>query len=138
MALIIILVFGFSILAQALLYITPIGPKQEQQKVSSIIKNELKPEEKLSILRNGYVLIEYFYEKNCTNCLGEIQELEMFANKYKGYVILEEVEGNKTLKQMISPRGDIENIENITVENLTEKLCKIAVRIPEVCLLEKI
>lgn len=139
MALIIILVFGFSIIAEALLYVTPsVTNSQRNQEISSIIKKELTTEEKLSILKNGYVLIEYFYEENCTKCQEEIQTLEMFANQYRGYVILEEVQGNKTLKQMISPNGNIEDIENLTSEDLIKKLCEIGWKIPQECLLEKI
>jgi len=108
--------------------------------IPTIVKRPLSIEEQVFILRSGRVLIENFYQENCSSCLERNSLLERFAKKLEGYVILESVTANETKLDMIGVNGRIVNIDenNLTEDHLLDVFCEIAGRIPKSCLLREI
>jgi len=108
--------------------------------IPNVVERELNPEEVVSVLRSGRVLIEDFYTKNCTICTENNAVLESFADKFKDFVVLEKVVANETTVQMIGVGGKIVKLgnENITKENLMDIFCDIAITQPNECLLREI
>jgi len=108
--------------------------------IPTIVERELNPEEVVSVLRSGRVLIENFYTENCSGCVERNAVLENFANSLDGFVVLEEVKANETKLQMIGTGGKIVSLENesITEDNLMDIFCDIAIAQPNECLLREI
>ena len=67
-------------------------------------------------------------------------ELELFANQFSGFVVLEEVTGNQTRLEMIDSLGKVTELapENITLEGLTETFCRNSIVKPKECILRNI
>lgn len=125
-------------------------PQQQSPGISipNIVNRELTREEKIYILQTGRVLIEDFYVSGCSRCEIDRATLEAFAQEFKEFVVLEEVEvyANATNEttyvklQMIGRTGLIEDLRDmeITQENLTDIFCDIALVQPRECLLREI
>lgn len=132
-----------SIIGFAMMNTAPVNTAQRSD-ISHIVKGPLDNEKVVFILRMGRVLIRDWYRENCTECKEDLKVLENFANTYKDYVVLEEVEipPNDTLIQekfeMIGREGKIRKLENITQESLVNTFCEIAMVQPKECLLKEI
>jgi len=117
-------------------------PKNSESVASipTIVKRPLSIEEQVFILRSGRVLIENFYQENCSSCLERNSLLESFAKRLEGYVVLESVVANETKLDMIGVNGRIVNIDknNLTEDYLLDVFCDIAGKIPKSCLLREI
>jgi len=111
-----------------------------QNNIDLISNRLLTPDEKLLLLRNGFVIIENIYDENCTDCLERNVDLEAFARKFQGFVAIEHVMTNQTLPvfQMIGSNGDIVELNSTDSEYLTDIFCEISIRQPEECLLRMI
>lgn len=107
--------------------------------IPAIITRQLTTEETVYVLRDGKVVIEFFYAENCTDCQEKLVPLEGFAQKMSEFVVLEEVKANETSMQMIGSGGKIVDIINITLseENLMNKFCDIAIAQPPECLMSE-
>jgi len=109
-----------------------------------VINRSLASDEKIYVLRTGRVIIENFYTENCSVCEKNKEVMESFAEKFKDYVLLENVLNNETISiKMIGRGGEIEKFENASALNLTEdmlmeKFCDIALLQPRECLLREI
>lgn len=111
-----------------------------QNLIPTIVDRELSPEEVVLVLQSGRVLIENFYLGNCTECIVNNIVLETFANKFDGFVVLEEVVANETKLQMIGMGGKIISLKNETISesNLMDIFCDNAIAQPNECLLREI
>jgi len=122
----------------ALVNTMPAGPQVPE--IPNIVRRSLTTDEVLFILRSGRVLIEDFYTIDCEDCFEKNVVLESFANKFKDFVVLEEVvvnQTNETMLQMIGAGGAIMDLENKTIDegNLLEVFCDIAIAQPIECLI---
>lgn len=139
MAIFIGLIMIVSVAGFALINTTiPTGPEAPQ--IPNIVKRQLTTDETLFILRSGRVLIEDFYTVDCEDCLEKNVVLESFANRFKDFVVLEEVvvnQTNQSMLKMIGAGGAIVNLENKTIieKNLLEVFCGIAMAQPIECLI---
>jgi len=108
--------------------------------IPTIVNRVLTPEEQIFVLRTGRVLIEDFYERNCSYCLQRNAVLEEFAKKLEGYVVLEMVPANETRLGVIGIGGRIIPIENETIseEELMDIFCGVALKQPRECLIREI
>jgi len=113
----------------------------QQYEIPVIVDRLLLPQEKALILNYGKVLIENIHDIDCDECKSRDAELEMFANKYANFLVLESVETNETSSwkfQMVGGSGQIIDLgkEEITQENLLGLFCQAAVIKPKECLLK--
>lgn len=127
-----------SIVGFALLSTDPTGPQAPE--IPNIVKRPLTTDETLFILRSGRVLIEDFYTLDCADCFEKNMILESFTNRFRDFIVLEEVvvnQTNETMLQMIGAGGKIVSLENITInENgLLEVFCSVAIAQPIECLI---
>ena len=118
-----------------------INPDPEEPDIPTVVNRQLTSDETLFILRNGKVLIEDFYTIDCDDCLDKNVLLEMFANRFNEFIVLEEVivnQTNQTMLQMIGAGGRITKMENITINesNLLDIFCGVAIAQPIECLLQ--
>jgi thiol-disulfide isomerase/thioredoxin len=126
-------VAGFAIISS-----TP--PNPQAPEIPSVVKRQLTTDETLFILRNGKVLIEDFYTEDCSDCFEKNVVLESFANRFRDFIVLEEVvvnQTNQTMLQMIGANGKIVSLENISIEenSLLDVFCEVAIAQPIECLL---
>jgi len=63
---------GFIMVASIMGFAMMSNAPQEQPtvEVPDVMNRELAPEEKISILRGNRVLLEYFHNESCIECLG--------------------------------------------------------------------
>ena len=105
-----------------------------------IINGSLKNEELVSILRSGRVVVEDFYQANCTTCQGRSKTIETFFGRFKDYAVINVMEDNSTSLSIIGAGGGIKDISNLelTDSNLMKVFCEVALAQPRECLLETI
>lgn len=114
---------------------------QQQQTLPTVVDRFLTGQEIALILRQGRVVIESVYNKDCESCKLKDSELRTFTNRYAGFVILESVEtesGEGWEKfQMVGSRGQIISLEqeDLSQDNLLDLFCSAAVVQPRECLL---
>ncbi|MEM5772762.1 MAG: hypothetical protein QXL86_00855 [Candidatus Aenigmatarchaeota archaeon] len=110
----------------------------------NIVEYELDVQQKNLALRQGKVLMEFFYGKNCNDCQEKISVLESIANDYPDKVFLEKILVNESLPKLhfigfnitenrIYLQEKILEGENITEENVMEVLCEIMLYPPVEC-----
>jgi hypothetical protein len=112
--------------------------KKDIPEISPVMKRPLTPEEKVTVLRSGRVIIENLYPANCTDCFDKNVLLENFVNQYRDYIVMEEVVANQTSLKIIGKGGQIKPIENVTDETLMDLFCEMAMLQPKECLLRGI
>ena len=110
----------------------------------NIVEYELSVEQKNLALRQGKVLMEFFYGKDCPDCQEKIYMLESIANDYTKEVFLEKILVNESLPKLhfigfnitenrvYLQERDLEG-ENITQENVMNVLCEIMLYPPVEC-----
>ena len=108
--------------------------------IPTVVTKKLNPQEILMVLRSGRVLIENVYTENCSECLERNAVLESFAHQFDGFVVLENVKGNKTVLQMIGRNGEIRDLtsKKINQSYLMDVFCDMAIAQPKECLLREI
>jgi hypothetical protein len=108
--------------------------------VPFIINGSLKNEDLVSILRSGRIVIEDFYQANCTTCPERSRTLETFFGKYKDYAVIQMMEENQTSLKIIGAGGKIKDITGLELSdsNLMKVFCETALAQPRECLLEQI
>jgi hypothetical protein len=108
--------------------------------IPSVIREPLSPEDQVYILRSGRVLIEHYYPEGCLDCLDKNAQLEAFASRLEGYVVVNEVVSNETRLGMVGSGGQIISLENqsLDYESLIDLYCDVAIAVPRACLLRGI
>lgn len=111
--------------------------------IQNIVTKPLTSDERLFVLKSGRVLIENHYILHCSECLENNMVLEVFVQKFPGFVVLESVvvnETNETKFQMISGTGEIRDLKNVSITEdiLTYIFCEISLMQPRECLLREI
>jgi len=116
------------------------NPQQNKIDLPFMVNRELTGEELASILRSGRVVVEDFYEANCTQCPEKNAFLQTFFERFRDFVVLQIVEGNETTMKMIGAGGRIRDITDmeLTDENMLDVFCEVAIMQPKECLLEQI
>jgi hypothetical protein len=113
--------------------------QQEPQlpEIPTVIREPLSTEQQIYILRSGRVLIEHFYQDNCTDCLDKNAQLEEFASRLEGYVVVNEVADNESRLGMIGAGGKIVDLEGrpLDYESLIDEFCEVAIAQPRACIL---
>lgn len=114
--------------------------KKDNGRIESVYDRLLTPQEKITILRSGRVLIEYLHTGGP---IGQDKKAsyENFAARFKDNVILEVVEiseQNQTLDQMVTPTGDIVPLGNVSAAQLFDVFCDNSFVQPKECLLRSI
>jgi thiol-disulfide isomerase/thioredoxin len=114
--------------------------RPEAPEIPSVIREPVSAEMQIYILRTGRVLIEHFYTEDCTDCLDTNARLEEFSNKFPGYIVLNEVQGNETRFNIIGAGGRIVDISNTSLdtETLTDIFCDVAIAQPRACILRQV
>lgn len=114
--------------------------QQDNVRIESVYDRLLTPQERISILRAGRVLIEYLH-------MGEFESVEKqatyenFVARFKDFVVLEVVEvefSNQTLDQMISPDGDVIELGNVSSSELVDVFCQTTFVQPRECLMRSV
>lgn len=140
----------FSVAGFALMGVGRITPNNNQG-FELVINKYLANEEAASILRTGRVLIRHVYSSQCSDCMTDAVTLQIFINKFQGYIVLEDVliePDNTTIVdddgyvkfEMISPTGDITDLHDVELddENLTDLFCDITAVQPNECVLRDV
>ncbi len=112
----------------------------QSPEIPPIIREPIDTQMQVLILRSGKVLIEHFYQDNCTDCLDKNAKLEVFASRLEGYVVVNEVAGNESRLDMIGAGGRIVDISNqgLEYEDLIDTFCEIAIAQPRTCIIRDI
>ncbi|MEM5812658.1 MAG: hypothetical protein QW286_02985 [Candidatus Aenigmatarchaeota archaeon] len=107
--------------------------------IPTIVTRQLTVEESVYILRTGRVIIEFFYDENCSDCQERIGVIEGFAQKMSGFAVLQEIKGNETSVKMIGSEGRIVDImnESLSETDIMRVFCEIAITQPPECLIEE-
>ena len=122
----------------ALSYDIPTQPNAV--KIESIYETLLTPQEKITILRTGRVLIEYLHIGDEPS-LQKKAMYESFVSRFQDFVILQVVEieqDNQTMDQMVTYTGDIIPLENVSELELVDLFCDNSFVQPRECLLRSI
>jgi len=126
------------VMGMAMSYNTPIT--QRGMKIESVYDRMLTPQEKITILRSGRVLIEYLHAGGFAS-VEKKAVYENFVARFKDFVVLEAVEiqqANETIDQLVTPTGDIVELENVSAEELVDVFCDNAFVQPKECLMRNI
>jgi hypothetical protein len=107
--------------------------------IPTIIREPIDTQTEITILRSGKVLIEHFYPEDCADCLSKNTQLESFANRLDGYVVINEVESGNSNESidMIGMDGKIVDItdSSLDYDSLLGDFCDVAIAQPRACLL---
>jgi hypothetical protein len=109
-------------------------------KIENVYDRLLDAKEKITILRSGYVLIEYLYIADA----GGIDKKAMydnFAARFSDVVVLEAIAvsaENQTMDQMIAPDGDVIPLDNVTSSTIVDVFCENTLVQPRECLLRSV
>ncbi|MEM5853588.1 MAG: hypothetical protein QXS37_01865 [Candidatus Aenigmatarchaeota archaeon] len=109
----------------------------------NIVEYELSLNQKNMVLRQGRVLMEFFYG-NCENCTEKISFLESIADQYKDKTFLEKIFVNETTPKLhligfnVTSNGiylqeRLLQGEEIVYENVMNNLCDIMIYPPVEC-----
>ncbi|MEM5836293.1 MAG: hypothetical protein QXR09_02045 [Candidatus Aenigmatarchaeota archaeon] len=132
------------VLSSTLIYLISSLLIQPSLPTGNIVEYELDIQQKNLALRQGRVLMEFFYGRNCKDCQEKISILESIANKYPDKVFLEKVLLDETPTRLHLIGFNItENViylqekdleeENVTEENIMNLLCEIMLYPPVEC-----
>jgi hypothetical protein len=109
-------------------------------KIEKTYDRLLEGKEKITILRNGNVLIEYLYVMS-PETLDRKAMYENFAARFSDIIVLEMVAisaDNQTMDQMIAPDGDVILLDNVTASTIVDVFCENTVVQPRECILRGI
>ncbi len=115
------------------------GEAPKTPDIPTIVREPLNTEQQIQILRSGRVLIEHFYQENCTDCVDKNAQLELFASRLEGYVVVNEVVGNDSRLDMIGAGGKITDLREhaLDYESLIGTFCDVAIAQPRACILRE-
>lgn len=138
------IVLTLLMLSSTLIYFISSFLLQPTLPTGNMVEYELDIQQKNLVLRQGKVLMEFFYGKDCSNCQEKISLLESIANEYKDKVFLEKILVNEstpklnfigfniTENRVYLQEKDLEG-ENITEENVVNVLCEVMFYPPVEC-----
>ena len=131
------LIMLFSVVGFALVSVIPDQPTTPE--IPHIYNGEMSGSDIVFLLQNGRTIFRYYYDSTSQNNLDEKITLEIFANKVKDFVVLNEIESNTTKLEIVgvvNGEGKIIDFEGeITEENLFIELCERAYVKPKECYL---
>ncbi|UCD02912.1 MAG: hypothetical protein JSV63_03975 [Candidatus Aenigmatarchaeota archaeon] len=125
-------------IGMALSYNIPTGGQQIQ--IENIYREPISGQQKVGILRAGFVIIEYQYIPG-EESLERIPVYESFISRFSDFAVLLELDvqyENETLNQMLTPTGDVIPLENVTEFELVDIFCENTFVQPRECLLRSI
>jgi hypothetical protein len=110
----------------------------------NIVNYELEIQQKNLVLRQGKVLMEFFYGKDCQDCQEKIYFLEDFAKQYQDKVFLEKIMINESVPKLhfigfnvtenrVYLQEKLLEGENIKEENVKDVFCEVALYPPVEC-----
>jgi len=110
----------------------------------NVVDFELDVSQKNLVLRQGKVLLEFFYGKACLDCQEKISFLDFLANQYKNQTFLEKINVNESIPRLniigfnvtqdkvyLDERYLVGN--NITEGNVKDTLCDVMILPPLEC-----
>lgn len=109
-------------------------------KIENVYEELLTPQEKITILRSGRMLIEYLHTGG-EESIQKRADYEIFISGVGDIVVLEVVEvsyENETKNEMLTPSGDVIPLHNVTADELMDVFCENTIVQPRACLLENI
>jgi len=108
----------------------------------NVLNRTLTPEERVGVLRSGKVIIEYFYNVTCIECLEKEGVYKNFveSKEFKGYLTLSHgTSENETMDWMLNLDGTQIDLTDInSTEELKALFCEVAFIKPNICLLQEI
>jgi hypothetical protein len=122
----------------------------QETEIPYVVNKVLDNSQLSGILRTGRIVIRNIYEQGCIECITNSNDLEIFTNTFKGYIVLESVSVNPenytvdedgyVKFEMISPTGDIVDLKeyDLDQETLADIFCEISVMQPQECLLREV
>ena len=129
-----------SMVGFAMMNYRPQGPAPVQ--TPTVLNRSVTPEERVGILRNGKVLIEYFYNSTCLECAEKETLYKNFvlSREFNGYLVLSHgVAENETMDWMLNLDGTRIDLSEInSTESLRGLFCDAALIKPNVCLLQEL
>ncbi len=129
-----------SMVGFAMLNYRPEGPGPVV--LPSVLNRTLTPEERVGILRGMKVLIEYFHNGSCIECLGKEEAYKNFveSREFKDYAILSYgISENETMDWMLNLDGTQIDLTDInSTKGLRELFCEVAIITPNICVLQEI
>lgn len=110
--------------------------------IPDVMNRMVTTEERVSILRSGKVLIEYFHNESCISCIEKEEMYTSFANsdEFGDYVVLAYgTSENETMEWMLNLDGTRIDLSGIsTQKELRELFCDVALIKPDICILREI
>lgn len=129
-----------SMVGFAMMNYQPQGPAPIE--TPTIMNRTVTPEERVGILRSGKVLIEYFYNGSCIECIekGNMYKNFVQSRELEGYLVLSHgIAGNETSDWMLNLDGTQIDLTDInSTKELRELFCEVAFVKPNICILEEI
>ncbi len=129
-----------SMMGFAMMSYRPEGPGPV--KLPNVLNRTLTPEERVGILRDGKVLIEYFYNESCIECSEKEGIYKGFveSREFKDYIILSYgISENETMDWMLNLDGTRIDLTDInSTKGLREFFCEVAILKPNICVLLEI
>lgn len=129
-----------SMVGFAMMNYRPEGPGPVE--LPNVLNRTLAPEERVGILRSGKVLIEYFHNITCIECLEKEEMYKGFAEskEFKDFAILSYgTSENETMDWMLNLDGTQIDLTGInSTKGLRELFCEVAIIKPNICLLQEI
>ena len=126
---------GFALMSQ-------VPQEPEPVTIPNVMERMVTPEERVSILRSGRVLIEYFHNVTCFDCIEKETMYRNFveSREFAGYLTLSYgTSQNETMDWMLNLDGTQIELEGInSPEELRELFCEIAIIKPDICILEEL
>lgn len=126
---------GFALMSQV-----PDNP--EPVEMPDVIDRPLTPEERVSILRSGRALIEYFYNVTCMECVDRAEMYRNFvqSKEFGGYLTLSYgVAENETMDWMLNLDGTRIELSGVnSTHGLRELFCEVAIWKPDICILDEV
>lgn len=131
-------------LSSTLIYFLSSLVSQPKLPEGNVVDYELNVEQKNLALRQGRVLMEFFYGKDCGNCQEKISLLDFLASQYKDKTFLEKILTNRSVPVLniigfnITENKVYLDERNLEGENITEKkvmdiLCEVMIIPPVEC-----
>ena len=129
-----------SILGFALMQTQPEGPVEVQ--IPNVLDHQVTADERVSVLKSGKTLIEYYYPASCLECVEKKNLYESFveSKEISGYAVLAISDAaNETSDYITGLNGDRLDLNEVnTSADLQKLFCSIALRQPTICILQEL
>lgn len=133
-------VMVLSMLGFAMLQSTP--EERAPVELDDVLNRRLSTEERISALRNGRTVIEYFYNESCAECpekAGMYRKFVESEESEKLLVLSYGVAENETADWMINLDGTRIELDGVnSTGELKSLFCDVALIKPDICILESL